>query len=252
MTGKIYLENPYLKELKATVLEKEKKGNKYHFVLNRTIFLPRSSFKDKVDKGYINEIEVLDVFEQGEKIIHVLGKDIDAQQVFLEIEWNKRFDFMQQHTGAHILNASMTKLCDSFNSEVEVDSELSIMTIDCISLNDMDISRIEKFANHMIYSNFELTTRIEKKEDKRLVSIDNIYSSVCESIHCSSTGEVGIIKIIDFRKKDSQAVMEFVCGSRALRDYEIKNNIIKELKDLLSVDDKCLVSEIETIIESLE
>lgn len=251
MTRKTYLENPYLKNLTGKILEKEEKGNEHHIVMDRTIFIPRLSDDFKIDQGYINGIEVTDVFTEQERIVHVLKEDIEETEVCMEIDWNKRFEYMQQHTGEHIIRASLGKLCEAKVSEAKIDNEYCYIYLNCINLNEMDIDRIEKFANYMIYSNFKITSSTRGNMDLKFISIDNMDTVPCESIHCSNTGEIGIIKIIDFnRDENGEIELKFVCGSRALKDYSVKNDIVNKLTDMLNIKDKDLVTEIECMLET--
>lgn len=253
MSDKIYIENPYLKDLNAKVMSKEKKDNKYYVILNRTIFYPRNSRTVDIDKGTINDISVVDVFEKNGNIVHVVEQDISSKDVTIEIDWNKRFDYIQQHTGGHILSASLKKLYESQTSNFTYDRDYSYISTDFKNLNDSDVVRIEKFANHIIYSNFQITSGVLKEngKNKRAMSIDNISTSTCEGVHCSSTGEVGIIKIIDFKNNDQGNIdIKFVCGNRALRDYTFKNDIIDEISKILYVKPPSLIQTIKDILEN--
>ena len=116
MTEKIYLENPYIRQLSAMVVNVEKKGPNYHIVLNRTIFIPRTE-EEIIDKGTIDGIDVIDVFEEGKDIVHVLEYDLTGE-VIIDLDWNTRFDYMQQYTGGEILKASLEKLCESSSVDV--------------------------------------------------------------------------------------------------------------------------------------
>lgn len=252
MNGKIYLRNPYLKDLEGKIIRKQKKNNKYHIILNRTIFYPRHSESDNFDKGTLNGFKVIDVFEDNGKVIHVVEENIDSKDITMKIDWNLRFDFMQQHTGQHILSVSMENLCGANTLDINFDENYSYITIDFKNLTNLDIDRIEKYANHVVYSNFQINSNdLQKKSDtKRTISIDNINTTECEGIHCSSTGEVGAIKIIDFKENEEGNIeVKFVCGVRALNDYNLKQSIINDIIGILSVREKDLPSKIEAILE---
>ena len=251
MSDKIYIENPYLKDLNAKIISKEKRNNKYYVILNRTIFYPKSSRTIDIDKGTINDISVVDVFEKNGDIVHVIEQDISSKDVTIEIDWNNRFDYMQQHTGGHILSASLKKLCEAKTSSFIYKEDYSYISTDFKNLNNSDIIRIEKFANYIIYSNFQIKSSILKENGKmkRAVSIDNISTVTCEGVHCSSTGEVGIIKIIDFKNNDQGNIdIKFVCGNRALKDYNSKDKIIKELTDMLFCKETELYKKIKELL----
>lgn len=252
MNGKTYLQNPYLKELKGRVIYKEKKDDKYHIILDRTIFFPRFIKSKNIDKGTINGINVIDVFTNKDGIVHVVKENISSKDVVMKIDWNIRFDYMQQHTGKHILSASINKLYGANTLEFKFDEKHSYLDINFKELNNLDINRIEKFANHIIYSNFQIKSDIEKQDGKenRIVSIDNMDSTNCEGVHCSSTGEVGIIKIINFKKNDIGNIkLKFVCGNRALKDYAFKHDIVEKLSNELDVGNLNLYEKIKELLK---
>lgn len=246
MSDKIYIENPYLKELKATVISKYEKNGNYHVILNRTIFYPRNSNAGRIDRGFIEDIEVIDVFEQKGDIIHVVKEDMCSKDINIEIDWNMRFDYMQQHTGGHILSTSINKLCGADTLKLWCEEDYSYISINLKELRDSDINRIEKFANQIIYSNFQVRNNILSEDGikKRNVSIENMSNELCEELHCSSTGEVGIIKIMEFKEnKDENIDIKFVCGNRALKNY---SDLSKEIKQVLEKN-KALKQEIEDL-----
>lgn len=251
MNGEIYLQNPYLEELKGRIIYKEKKDNEYHIILDRTIFYPRLLKSKNIDRGTINGINVIDVFKQEEKIVHVVRENISSKDVVMKIDWYIRFDYMQQHTGKHILSASINKLCGVKTLEFKIGADYSYLDLDFKELSNLDINRIERFANHIIYSNFQIKSNIEKQDgkEKRIVSIDNMDSTDCEGVHCSSTGEVGVIKIIDFKKTDMGYIkLKFVCGNRALKDYSFKHEIVAKLSDDLSIENLHLYEKIKELL----
>ena len=260
MTEKTYLENPYLREFKGKVIKKEKVNDMYHIYLNRTIFYPNIMYSELKDKGTINGIEVVDVFEKGEYIVHVLKENVSSKDVNILIDWNNRFDYMQQHTGQHLLSASIHKLYDKETINFRLDESYAYIEINIEKIKDEDINRIEKFANSIIHSNFKIKTYELSKGNQseielgiRVAEIDNIYITPCESIHCSNSGEVGMIKILDYEKNGKEdIVIKFVCGNRALRDYEKKNECINNVSKLLSLEETDIYKGVELLLEKKE
>lgn len=110
MTEKLYLNNPYLREIDARIVEKTYKNGKYYIKLNRTIFYPHLSGGQPGDKGTINGVEVLEVYEDNMDIVHVTRDNIHSDKVMLNIDWDNRLDNMQQHSGQHLLSAAFYKL----------------------------------------------------------------------------------------------------------------------------------------------
>ncbi|SDZ28584.1 alanyl-tRNA synthetase [Proteiniborus ethanoligenes] len=252
MTEKIYLENPYLKELTAKVVNKEYSNSKFYITLNRTIIYPHLSGGQPMDKATINDIKVIDVYEEDDKIIHVLSDNINSNSVSLSIDWDTRFDHMQQHSGQHILSAVFYKLYNATTLSMHIGREYVYIDVSLPLLTEDDIKKIERFANEIIYSNFPIKTyKVENNDissiplrkpprvdrNIRVVEIENVDYSPCAGTHLRNTGEVGIIKIRKWERYKGNIRIEFVCGNRALKDYSLKNLHINSISALLSAKD---------------
>lgn len=256
MTEKLYRDNPYLRELTARVIEKKYQKGAFHLVLNRTLFYPHLSGGQPRDKGTINDIEVVDVYERDNKIVHVIENDIIGNDVILSIHWDTRFTHMQQHTGQHILSTVFSKLYNAKTVGFHLGSEFVYIDVTMSCLENSDLERIENFANKVVFSNFnvktyypspqEISTLPLRKEPSvegniRIVEIDGIDYTPCGGTHVRNTGEVGIIKIRKWEKYKGNIRIEFVCGNRALQDFRRKNEHINSISSLLSAKDtNCL------------
>lgn len=249
MTKKLYIDNPYLKETNAKVIDKIFKNDNFYLTLDRTIFYPNMSGGQPKDLGTINEKEVLDIYEENSNIIHVLKEDIDSEDVIIKIDWTNRFDLMQQHTGQHIISAAFLKLFNAPTESFYIGEKYASIDIDISDITNKEISQIEVLSNKIIQSNFNITSKIldtnevsevylskVPKEEKyiRMVSIENISASPCSGTHVSNTGEVGLIKIINTSKSKGNIRVSFMCGNRALKDYFLKSDIINKLAFSLS------------------
>ncbi|MDD2446372.1 MAG: DHHA1 domain-containing protein [Tissierellia bacterium] len=267
MTIKFYMENSYIRELEAEIIEKKFRNNKYYIKLNRTIFYPHLSGGQPKDLGTINDLEVIDVYEEGEDIVHVLEDNINVTKVKLSINWENRMDLMQQHTGQHLLSAVIHKLYNGETSSFYIGNDYSSIDIDLPNFKDEDIEKIELLANRIIYSNFKIKTYIVNKNDLkniplrkkpsvnsniRIVEIEDFDYSPCGGTHLSSTGEIGIIKIRKWDKKRGNLRIEFLCGNRALHDYSWKNASIREISVLLSSKETDVLTSIKKLYEAKE
>lgn len=246
MTEKIFLENPYIRQINGRIVHKKYMNNKYYIKTNKTIFYPNLSDGQPGDKGTINGIPVLDVYEDDGDIVHVLGENILSDKVELSIDWENRADYMQQHSGQHLLSAVFYKLYNGETIGFYIGKELVYIDVDIPSIEEDEIDKIEEFANKIIYSNFSIKSYTIKKEDVsrlpvrneslensriRIVEIDGIDFSPCGGTHLRSTGEIGIIKIKKIQSHKGHIRVEFVCGCRALKDYASlakENRILKE------------------------
>lgn len=251
MTEKVYLKNPYLMKLNARIMENKFKDNKFYVKLNKTIFYPHMSGGQIGDEGSIDGIEVLDVYEKKDDIIHVLKDLPKGEHVELSINWDIRFRNMQQHTGQHILSNAFYKLFDFKTLSFHMGENSNFIDIDTNFLNENIIEKIESYANRIVFSNFEISNYIvdkeyisnlplrgtsTKKNDIRIVEINSLDFCVCDGTHHRRTGEVGLIKLMNWYKIKENYRVEFVCGVKALEDYQLKNSIIMELRKSLNVN----------------
>ena len=267
MTEKIFLENPYLSEIDARITEKKYLKNKFYLKLNRTIFYPNLAGGQPKDEGKINDIDVIDVFEEGGDIVHVIEKNINSDKVHLKIDLNLRFDYMQQHSGQHLLSAVFYKLYNGKTLGFHIGSEYSYIDIDISDFNEEEAKKVETFANKVIYSNLPIKTYEILKDDVskipvrqkptvdsniRIVEIDGFDFCPCCGTHCKATGEIGMVKIRKWEKQKRNIRIEFSCGFRALNDYSWKNSYINKISNILSTKDKDVLHKFEKLFTEYE
>ena len=267
MTYKLYLDNPYLREIDARIVDKTYKDGKYYIKLNRTIFYPHLSGGQPGDKGTINGINVIEVYEDNLDIIHVTKDNIHSDKVMLTIDWENRLDNMQQHTGQHLLSAAFYKLYNGETIGFHIGQDYVYIDVTLPELTDYEAEKIEIYTNRVIASNFEIKsyyiekTDIEKipvrkqptvNSNIRIVEIDNIDFSPCAGTHLRSTGEIGIIKIRKWEKYKGNIRIEFICGNRALYDYRWKNKMINDIGLLLSSKDLDVLEKIKILYTQKE
>lgn len=215
MTEKIFLENPYIRQIDGRIVNKKYMNDKYYIKTNKTIFCPNLSHEQSGDKGTINGIPVLDIYEDEDDIVHVLSENILSHKVKLSIDWDNRMDYMQQHSGQHLLSNAFDRLLNIETTDIYIGDDLVYIDIDIPNITEKEIYRVENFTNKIIYSNFSMKT----------------YLSPCRTIHLRSTGEIGIIKIKNIQSYKDHMRVEFVCGYRALKDYSALSKENKMLKN---------------------
>lgn len=267
MTIKLYLENPYLKEIDSRIIDKIYIDGKYYITLNRTIFYPHLAGGQPGDRGTINGIEVLEVYEEGANIIHVVKENIHSDKVSLSIDWDNRLDNMQQHTGQHLLSASFYKLYNGETIGFHIGKDYVYIDVTLPELSEDQTKKIETYVNRIISLNFPIQSFfIEKNKmdkiplrkeptlnsDIRIVEIENVDFSPCAGTHLRNTGEIGLIKIRKWEKYKGNIRIEFICGSRALHDYDWKSNAIKDISLLLSSKDKDVYEKVEILFNKKE
>jgi len=259
---KIYREDSYLTNLNAEVMSCIKNGDFYEVILDRTIFYPHMSGGQPKDEGTINGLKVYDVQENGDNIIHMVKEPLSGT-VALSIDFEIRFDYMQQHSGQHILSYAFAKLFDGKTVGFHLSNDYTTIDIDKILTEDM-VLEAEILSNKVIYENkrmiakkyaYEETKELilrkapPKLESLRIVTIEDHDSVACGGTHVKHTGEVGILKITKTEKHKSGTRIEFLCGKRAMNDYIVKNKMITDLSLLFTCGTDMLLDNISKLSE---
>lgn len=258
---KVYQENSYLTELEAEVISCTKKDDYYEVILNKTIFYPHMSGGQPKDEGSINGIRVFDVQENGNEIIHKLNEPVEGK-VNLSIDFTIRFDYMQQHTGQHILSYAFDELFKGRTVGFHLSDSYTTIDLD-IALTDEMIVKAEQLSNKIIYENKKVSANTYSYEDAlklnlrkapieldylRIICIEDYDLSACGGTHVNYTGEIGIIKVTKTEKYKNGTRIEFLCGKRALDDYITKNRNIFELSSLLTCRIDMLFDNFEKVL----
>ena len=260
-TKRLYFENPYQVEFEARVVERLSRGERPAVVLDQTCFYPESGGQPS-DRGTLNGIEVLSVLEEDSKILHLLEDDISTEKVKGEIDWQTRFDFMQQHAGQHILSQSFYELYQAQTLSFHLGEVTSTVEIDLRKITEEEIERVETRANEIVCQDREIKSYFipeekiigiplrkppTKKGLIRVVEVTDFDYSACGGTHPSKTAEVGLIKILKWEKIRNNVRLEFVCGQRALKDYAWKNRNLRELSNIFTVSDREVLASVEKL-----
>lgn len=258
-TKRLFFEDAYQREFEAVVLDRYRFDGKPALVLDRTCFYPESGGQPS-DRGQINGVPVVDVFEDGVRIVHVLETDVAEDKVRGVIDWPRRFDHMQQHSGQHILSQSFFELMRGETCAFHLGEAVSTLEIGLKHIPAAEVEKVEARANAILFEDREIKTyfvppekvnsvplrRPPKKEGLiRVVEVDGYDYSACGGTHCRRTGEVGLIKIVQWEKIRGNLRFEFLCGGRALRDYAWKNRTLGEMAARLSTQSQELPAALE-------
>lgn len=266
MTERLYYQDSYLKEFRAKVLKKIKIDNQTAVVLDETAFYPTSGGQP-YDKGVIQDVPVVEVAEEGDEIIHILKKELKEKinsEVVGKIDWKRRFDHMQQHSGQHILSAAFEKLWNADTVSFYLGDEICTLDIMKDNITSEEVKKAEILSNNIVLENKpikvyfvnqeranELNLRKipPQKEDIRIVEIKDFDICACCGTHCGTTGEVGLIKILKWEKRGVKIRLDFICGKRSLKDYYWKNELIKNVSNKLTIKDTELGEAVERMLE---
>jgi len=250
MTIKLYHANSYLKEFDAAIIDIiEYPDNKWGIILDQTAFYPESGGQP-FDTGTINASPVIAVYQKDNTVIHVTKEPLPLGPALGKIDWNRRFDHMQQHSGEHILSSAFLQIVGAENIGFHMSSLATQIDLPVNSLTEEQITAVEQLANEAVFANrpvqcnfvtnsqldsLRLRKQVSKQfESIRIVDIDGFDCCPCGGTHVAATGEVGMIKIRSWERVRNGIRVDFVCGFRALADYRQKNTISASLSAQLS------------------
>jgi len=256
LTERLYYTDSYQCHFEATVTESLSWGDQPAVVLSRSAFYPTGGGQPH-DTGWLQGIPVLNVVEReaDKAVIHVLeqalpGPEPSRRNITGEVDWLRRFDHMQQHTGQHILSQAAEGLLDAGTVGFHLGEKASTIDLDRAPLDAGQLDQLEGEANRIVFENRPVVARFVSREELaglplrkppvvsgpvRIVEIESFDWSPCGGTHVRASGEVGLIKIVRAERRGSETRLEFLCGGRALDDYRTKNRVLLHLASHLSV-----------------
>lgn len=242
MTDRLYYGDSYLTRFQARAVESLDGGMR--IVLDRSAFYPSSGGQPN-DLGELNGIAVVDVIEEDGRIVHVLAAPLSAHEVEGRIDWDRRRDHMQQHSGQHLLSAVFEQLHGARTLSFHLGAESATIDLDAPSLSGAQLQAAERRANELIQRNLALSVSFEeageaaglRKQSERegtlrIVSIDGLDRSACGGTHVGATGEIGALLLRRTEKIRQSTRVEFLCGQRAIAraraDFDALSQIARQ------------------------
>lgn len=235
MTQRLYYDAPHLREFTAHVQETDMTERGPAVRLDRTAFYPTSGGQPH-DTGTLNGVAVTDVWEdESAQIWHLLAAPLDAAEIHGAIDWPRRFDHMQQHTGQHMLSAAFHIILGAETVGFHLGAESSTIDLDLDSLDWETAFRIEHAVNSVVWQDRPVTVHTLTQDDVsavplrkapqvsgtvRVITVEGYDASACGGTHVAHTGEIGLIKITSLERYKRGTRVAFLCGERALRDYQ--------------------------------
>jgi alanyl-tRNA synthetase len=228
MTDRLYYTDAYLREFDAAVVDRAEDAHRIY--LDRTAFYPTSGGQP-FDLGTLGGIRVVDVIDEEDRIAHLLADPLEASgPVRGSVDWARRFDHMQQHTGQHLLSAVLHELFGHATISVHFGRDASTLDLDSGALEYDGLVRAERRANELVTENRPVEVAFEesgsaeglrKASDRsgmlRIISIRDLDRSACGGTHVRTTGEIGSILITRSERVKKNLRLEFLCGMRAVR-----------------------------------
>jgi alanyl-tRNA synthetase len=262
MTDRIYYTDAYRRAFDAVVARSFEYAGRPAVTLDRTAFYPTSGGQP-FDVGVLGGSTVLDVVDVDGEVVHVLSVPLaEGSAVHGDIDWARRFDHMQQHTGQHILSAALVQVCQAPTVSFHLGSETC--TIDVSAAPGLaDLERAVDEANRVVWDDREVRVRFASAEEARalplrkesaregelrLVEVPDCDLSACGGTHVARTGAIGLIAVTGTEKFKGGLRVSFVCGVRALRSLRQLRDVVAGSVRTLSV----LPEELPSAIDRLQ
>ena len=263
--NELFYTNPYLREFDATVIACTEGKKGFEVVLDNTAFYPEGGGQP-ADLGTLGEAKVSDVRRQNGVIIHFTDKALEVgATVHGVLDWERRYDNMQNHTGEHVLSGVINHAFGYENVGFHMHDDAITIDMDG-PMTDDDVKAMEKAANDMIKADIAVDVSFPSAEERaamgfrskkeltgkvRIVNIPTADCCACCGTHVKSTQEVGIIKVLSASKHRGGTRIEFVCGDRALRDFTKKHDEVIKASRLLSVKPDEVAAAVEKTLQTL-
>jgi alanyl-tRNA synthetase len=256
MTERIYYTDAYATGFAAVVLERAEAGRRVY--LDRTAFYPTSGGQPH-DTGRLGGIAVVDVVDESDRVAHLLAQPIGAgERVDGLVDWDRRYDHMQQHTAQHLLSAILADRFGFATVSVHFGDETSTLDLEAPAIDPDQLADAEIRANQIVWEQRPVGVTFEdaagadglrKATDRsgpiRVVSIAGVDRSACGGTHVRSTGELGPVLIRGTERVRKSVRLEFVAGRRALRVARSDHQLIARLAALYSAAPRDLPALVE-------
>lgn len=265
MTEKLYYKDAYIIEFTARVISSEKREDLYAVVLDRTAFFPEEGGQ-YADKGMLGSAKVLDVREADGIIYHYTDAPVEVgEEVVGKIDFDERYEKMQCHTGEHILSGIIHELYGLDNVGFHLGADDVTMDVSA-PLSREELDRVERLANEVIYKNVEVTSsfptpeelsgmqyrsKLDLYENVRIVKIGEYDSCACCAPHVKYTGEIGVIKILDFAKLRGGIRIFISAGRRAVKTFDEYYKTLQSVSGLLSLPKSEIADGVNKLIGDL-
>jgi len=261
---KLYYEDIRLVSFEATVTGcTQISENHYEITLDQTAFFPEEGGQG-ADAGSLNDIPVLDVVIRGEEIYHITPSPLmPGDSITGKVDWDQRFDYMQQHSGEHIISGLVHAQFGYDNVGFHLGKEA--VTLDFNGpLTLEQLRSIELEANRIIWQNLPVLitwpdteklrqlnyrSKLELTENVRIVTIPGVDCCACCAPHVSHTGEIGIIKITDVQSHRGGVRVNILCGERALQLFTGYQDSVRSISSQLSVKQEAIADGVKRLKE---
>jgi len=264
MTERLYYKDCYLTRFDAKVVDANPERTLVY--LDRTAFYP-SSGGQPFDLGLLGEVAITEVVDEDDRVAHKLSSPLRGDVVSGTIDWQRRFDHMQQHTGQHLLSAVFVEVLHAATLSFHLGAESCAIDLGLPAIDSAQVQAVERRANELVLENRPVTvdfqhsseaTDLRKPSDRegelRIVSIHELDRSACGGTHVRSTGEIGPILIRKLEKMRGNVRVEFLCGMRAVQraraDYQALAQIARLFSAPLDQAPALVAAQLEKALEA--
>jgi alanyl-tRNA synthetase len=258
-----YLADPYLVDFLGTVRDVEPAGEGLWAVyLDKTYFYPDSGGQPD-DRGTLGGRRVVGVSETDKGVRHIVDGTLEVgASVTGHVDWRRRFDHMQQHSGQHLLSRVALEKLGLKTVSFHLGEEICTVDLEGRAPSEEALDAVEALVNDLVFKDIPIGARIidarefkgivegsvragssllrsrlpEGVERVRIVEIEGIDGSTCCGTHCRSTGEIGLVKILGREKVKGNTRVEFICGGRVVKDYAAKHRLLASIASDFSTD----------------
>jgi alanyl-tRNA synthetase len=254
-TERLYYVDSYCTEFEAIVTDCLRIEGRTSILLDQSYFYPTSGGQP-FDTGYLDAAQVVDVLMGADGELHHLlaGEAPDlhpGQHIHGRIDWPRRYDHMQQHSGQHLLSQVFYRLFGFETISVHFGASESTLDLDAPTIEPEQLHKAERYANQLVYRTLpirayfvgdaQLPSVPLRRPPKvtgaiRIVEIDQFDYSACGGTHVRTTAEIGPIFLIKAERRRGQTRLTFLCGQRSLEDYGRKHQLLGQIASLYSTD----------------
>ncbi|MGH9674468.1 MAG: alanyl-tRNA editing protein [Bryobacteraceae bacterium] len=264
MTRRLYYDDCYLTEFTALATKGADDGNRVY--LDATAFYPTSGGQPH-DTGVIGGVAVMEVMDEGDRIAHVTATPVTAGVVVCRVDWARRFDHMQQHSGQHLLSAVLEELYHIPTVSFHLGADSATIDVIAAGFDRSQAADLERRANEVIFENRPITigyrdagdgAGLRKRPERdgviRVVTIAGLDNSACGGTHVRSTGEIGLLLLRKMERVRQTLRIEFLCGMRAVRraraDYEALSQTARVFSSSLDEAPALVAEQMERLQEA--
>lgn len=263
MTDKLFYQDGYQQEFTARVISCEEMKKGYAIVLDQTAFFPEGGGQYG-DLGFLDSVRVIDTQEKGDLVYHYTKEALEpGKEVTGRLDWQVRFDRMQQHSGEHIISGIVHRRFGYDNVGFHLADDYCTMDFNG-PITTEALKEIEEEANRIVFANLninilypskeelknlEYRSKIEIEGQVRIVEIPGVDICACCAPHTATTGEIGLIKLVRMDNYKGGERIYMLSGVRALKDYQIKEGSVKSISASLCVKEDEVAGAVEKLKE---